>query len=160
MHLKWQQKGSITDNLYKLSINMVNYKYTDQPAAMKSLSRNEKLCWNEALSRNEYTNKLTDWYKYDCWLLKLENCWVWLDIFILFKKSLLYEHELQKPFQIAKFQCCKLVEDSSWFDIHWTASTVLENRMKSLGKQGFICTYFFFTKIVTAQSWPSRVSYY
>ena len=63
-----------------------------------------------------------------------------------------------KTLQIAKFQYCKLVEDSSWFIIHWTVSTVLENWMTSLGKQGFIYTYFFLAKIVTAQTWPSRVS--
>ena len=39
----WQQKGSIIDNLYKLTINMVNYKYANQLAAMKQLCRNEKL---------------------------------------------------------------------------------------------------------------------
>ena len=65
-----------------------------------------------------------------------------------------------KLLQIAKFQECKLIEDSSWFNIHWTASSVLENWMTSLEKLGFIYTSLFITKIVTAQTWPSRVSDY
>ena len=36
---------------------------------------NEKLSWNEALCRNEYMNKLTDWYKFSvlpaCRILKI-----------------------------------------------------------------------------------------
>ena len=39
---------------------MVNHKYTDQLAAMKALCRNEKLCCNEALRRNESTGKLVE----------------------------------------------------------------------------------------------------
>ena len=45
---------------------MVNHKYTDQLAAMKPLCRYEKRCGNEALPKNEYTNKLTDSYKFEC----------------------------------------------------------------------------------------------
>ena len=56
-------EGSIIDSLYKLSISMVNYEYTDQLTTMKPLCSNEKLCWNEALCRNEY---LTDWCKFEC----------------------------------------------------------------------------------------------
>ena len=65
-----------------------------------------------------------------------------------------------KPLQTPRFQHCKLVEDSSWFNINWTVTTVLENWMRSLEKWGFIQTYFFLIKIVTAQTWPGRVSDY
>ena len=108
---------------------------------------------------NTQTNWLIDWYKFECWPENSEKGWIWLKITRLFKKPTI-EHELQKPFQFSKFQYCKLVKDSSWFNIHWTASTVLENWMKRLGKLGFIHTYFFLTKIETAQSWPTRVSDY
>ena len=65
-----------------------------------------------------------------------------------------------KLLQIAKSQNCKLIDDSSWFSIHWTASTVLENWMKSLEKTGVYIHNFSHTKIVTGQIWPSRVSDY
>ena len=39
---------------------------------------------------------------------------------------------------VAKPQYCKLVEDSTWFNIHWTTSTVSENWIKSLGKRVYI----------------------
>ena len=59
---------------------------------------------------------------------------------------------------------CKIpivqVDNSSRFNIYSTASTILENWMKSLEKQGFIYTIFPPRKIVTAQTWPSRVSDY
>ena len=84
------------------AINMVNYKCTDHLDAMKPLYRNEQLCWNEALLRNEFTkftNKLTDWWKIQCWLFSLENCRIWLENTRLVniddcnvQKSLLYEH--------------------------------------------------------------------
>ena len=45
-----------------------------------------KICWNEALCRSECTNKLTDWYKFECWLCRIFNIWIWLEIIRLFKK--------------------------------------------------------------------------
>ena len=135
---------------------MVNYEYTDQLVAMKPLRRNEKLRWNEALCRNVYTNKLNDSRKFEC-LESLE--------FRNFKILRIVEFGLkllgcsEKPtiwtwnaklLEIEKSQYWKLVQDSSWFNTHWTASTVLENWIKSLGKQGLIYTYFFLTKVVTA----------
>ena len=51
-------------------------------------------------------------------------------------KNLLIKHELQNPLQIAKFQYCKLVEDSSWFNIYWTASTILETERKAWENRG------------------------
>ena len=38
-----------------------------------------------------------------------------------------------KPLHSARFQYCKLIEDSSWFNIHWTAIIVLEKWVKGLG---------------------------
>ena len=61
-----QQKDSIINKLHKLSMNMVNYKYTDQLAAMKPL------LWSEQLCRNEFPNKLTD-FSAGCWILKSLN---------------------------------------------------------------------------------------
>ena len=67
--------------------------------------------------------QLTDWYKYECWLLNLQNYCIWLEIIILanvdgwsVQKSVLSEHELKKPLEITKFQHCKLTQDSSWFN--------------------------------------------
>ena len=96
---------------------------------------------------NTQTNSLIDTnLNVNCRILRIVD----FDLKLLktVQKSLLYERELQKPLQIAKFQYCKFSEDSSWFSIHWTPCNVLENWMKSLGKQGFIYTYFFFTKIL------------
>ena len=139
-------------------INMVNYKYIDQPAPVKSLYENEKLCWNKALWRNEFTNRLTDWYKFEFWLLNLENCWIWLENTRLVnidggtvEKILLCEHELQKPPDIGKFKYCKLVQDLNLFIIYWTHSTVLKYEWKARKNRG-IYTFFFVTKIVTAQT--------
>ena len=75
---------------------------------------------------------------------------------------MLYKHNLQKPLEIAKFQYCKLTQDSSWFIIQETASAVLENWIKSL-ENSYIYTFFFLTKIATqiaTQIWPSRASDY
>ena len=60
------QKDSIIDKLHKLPINMVNYKYTDQLAAMKPL------LWSERLCGNEFPNKQTD-FSAGCWILKSLN---------------------------------------------------------------------------------------
>ena len=61
-----KQKDSIIDKLHKLPINMVNYKYTDQLAAMKPL------LWSERLCGNEFPNKQTD-FSAGCWILKSLN---------------------------------------------------------------------------------------
>ena len=45
-------------------------------------------------------------------------------------------------------------------DSFLTVSTVLENWIKSLRNQEYLCTFFFLTKIVITQIWPSRVSHY
>ena len=48
-----QHKDRIIDKLHILSINIVNYKYNDHQAAMKSLYRNKPLSRNEPLCKNE-----------------------------------------------------------------------------------------------------------
>ena len=55
------------------------------------------------------------------WLHTGSGCSALHGVNLNFKKSLLYEHELEKPLHIVKFQYCKFVEDSSWFNIHWKA---------------------------------------
>ena len=84
--------------------------------------------WNHCVGINSQTNWLTDTnLSVDCRILRI----VEFDLKLLdCSKSLLYEHELQNPLQIAKFQYCKLVKDSTWFKIYWTASTVLETEWK------------------------------
>ena len=101
--------------------------------------------WNHCTGMNKYVGmKHCVWMdsqtnkQMDCliqiWVLTVdfENCSIWPENSRLVnadgwaaQKNLLCEHD--KPLQIAKFQYFKLVEDSSWFSIHWTASTVLEN---------------------------------
>ena len=54
---------------------------------------------------------------------------------------------------------------ASWFKIQVDPllikqPVVLKKWMKSLGKQGYIYTFSFITKKVTAQTWPNRVSDY
>ena len=102
---------------------MVNSKCTDHRAAMNPLCRNEKLCFETNLS-------------VDCRILRIVEFGLKL---LDFSKSLLYEHELQKPFQIAKYQYCRLVEDSQ------VDSIFIEQPVLSF-------SYFFLTKIVTAQA--------
>ena len=65
---------------------------------------------------NTQTNWLIDTnLSVDCRILRI----VEFDLELLdCSKSLLYEPELQKPLQVAKFQYWKLVEDSNWFNIH------------------------------------------
>ena len=77
----------------------------------------------------------------------------------LFKKPTIWTWVV-KLLQIAKSQNCKLIDDSSWFNIHWTGSTVLENWMKVLKNRGLYTALVSLTKTVTAQTWPSRVSDY
>ena len=62
-----QHKDKIIDKLHILSTNIVNYKYNDHQAAMKSLYRNKPLSRNEPLCKNEqnvqWIYKKIDWLK-------------------------------------------------------------------------------------------------
>ena len=55
---------------YKLPVNMVDYKYTDQLVAMIPLYRNEQLCWNELLCRNKFASY--EWL-IQLWMLTVES---------------------------------------------------------------------------------------
>ena len=62
-----KHKDRIIDKLHILSINIVNYKYNDHQATMKSLYRNKPLSRNEPLCKNEqnvqWIYKKIDWLK-------------------------------------------------------------------------------------------------
>ena len=78
------------------------------------------------------------------WVLTVES-WELLNLTLLdySKKPTIWTWET-KTISDCKIPNMQVGEDSSWFSIHWTAGTVLENLMKSLGKKGlYIYTYFF-----------------
>ena len=89
---------------------MVNRKYTDQLATLKPLCRND-LCWSEALCRNEYTNKLIDWYKFKCSLKNIKNSWIWLEITRLLKKAYYMNMSWKNHFKLQNFNT------ASWLKI-------------------------------------------
>ena len=76
------------------------------------------------------------------------------------QKRLLYEQKLQKELEIpfSQYEGRLQIQDDSFLTL--TACTSSENWMKGMRKQEYIYAFCFLAKIVTTETWPSRVLNY